>query len=97
MARRHLPAAGVGRAVGHRRVALDAELGLLVREHVRELGVLQQRLGRDAAHVEADTAPVLLLDDGHGLAELGGADRGDVATGAGTKDEDVEVRSRGPA
>ena len=29
-----------------------------------------------------------------GLAELGGADRGDVPTGAGTEDEDVEVASR---
>ena len=42
--------------------------------------------------VEADPAPVLLLDDRHGLAELGGADRGDVATGAGAEDEDIEVR-----
>jgi hypothetical protein len=81
----------VGRAEVHRGVALDAELVLLVREDVRELGVAQQRLGRDAADVEADTAPVLLLDDGDGLAELGGADRGDVPAGAGTEDEDVEV------
>ena len=63
-------------------------------EDVRELGVAQQRLGRDAADVEADPAPVLLLDDGDRLAELGGADRGDVPTGAGTEDDDVEVRSR---
>ena len=64
---------------------------LLVRDDVRDLGVAQQRLRGDAADVEADTAPVLLLDDGDGLAELGGADRGDVATGAGTEDEDIEV------
>ena len=86
-----LAAALVRRAEGHRGVALDAELVLLVREHVGELGVAEQRLGRDAADVEADPAPVLLLDDGHGLAELGRADRRDVTTGAGTKDENVEV------
>ena len=60
--------------------------------------LLEQRLGRDAADVEADAAPVLLLDHRHGLAELGGADRGDVATGAGTEDEDIEVRvGHGPS
>ena len=86
-----LAAALVGRAEGHRGVALDPERLLLVRDDVRDLGVAQQRLGRDAADVEADTAPVLLLDDPDGLAELGGADRGDVPTGAGTEDEDIEV------
>ena len=85
-------AALVGRAERHRGVALDAELRLLVLERVRQLGVLQQRLGGDAADVEADTSPVLLLHHGHLLAELGCADRGDVATGAGAEDEGVEVR-----
>ena len=75
----------------HGDVALDPELLLLVLQDVRELGVAQERLRRDAADVEADTAPVLLLDDGDGLAELGGADRRDVATGAGTKNENIEV------
>ena len=88
----HVAAALVGRAEGHRGVALDAELRLLVLERVRQLGVLEQGLGGDAADVEADTSPVLLLHHGHLLAELGGADRGDVATGAGAEDEGVEVR-----
>ena len=66
-------------------------LSLLVGEHVGELGVAEQRLGRDAADVEADAAPVLLLHDRDRLAELGGADRGDVATGAGAEDQDIEV------
>ena len=64
-----------------------------MRQDVRELGVAQERLRGDAADVEADAAPVLLLDHGDGLAELGGADRRDVATGAGTKDENIEVVS----
>ena len=38
----------------------------------------------------------LLLDDGDALAELGGADGGDVPTGAGTEDDDVEVRAHAP-
>ena len=97
MPARHLAAALVGRAEGHRGVALDAELVLLLREDVRDLGVAEQRLGRDAADVEADAAPVLLLDDGHGLAELGGADGRDVTTGAGTKDENIEVGHGAPA
>jgi hypothetical protein len=87
----HLAAARVGRAVLHRRVALDAELVALVRERVGELGVLEERLGRDAADVEADTAPVLLLHDRDLLAQLGRSDRGDVAAGAGAEDQDIEV------
>ncbi len=87
----HLARPRVGGAEGHRGVALDAVLVLLVRQHVRELGVPEQRLGRDAADVEADAAPVLVLDDRHGLAELGRADRRDVATGAGSEHQHVEV------
>jgi hypothetical protein len=88
---RHLPAAGMGRRVVHRRVAGDPEEVLLVAEDVRQLGVPEQCLGRDAADVEAHTAPVLLLDDGNALAELGSADGGDVPTGARTEDDEVEV------
>ena len=92
-----LAAALVGRAEGHRGVALDPEGLLLLGDDVRDLGVAEQCLGGDAADVEADAAPVLLLDDPDALAELGGADRGDVATGAGTEDEDVEVGHRSRA
>jgi hypothetical protein len=91
----HVAAALVGRPERHRGVALDAELGLLVLQRVSELGVLQQRLGRDAADVEADPAPVLVLHDGDLLAELGGADGGDVPTGTGAEDEGVEVIGHG--
>jgi hypothetical protein len=46
-------------------------------DQVGQLGVAQQRLGRDAADVQADSAPILLLDHGDGVAELGGADGSD--------------------
>ena len=70
---------------------VDAVLVLVVGEHVRQLGVPEQRLGGDAADVEADAAPVLVLDDRDGLAELRGADRRDVPAGAGTEHQHVEV------
>ena len=51
-------------------IAGDAKvLGLMVKG-VGNLSVLQQRLGRDAAYVEADTTPVLLLDYGNFLTCL---------------------------
>src|SRR5699024_1728673 len=83
----HLAAAVVRGAVVDGDVAGDAE-GLGVAGHdVGELGVPQQRLGGDTPDVEADAAPVFLLDYGHGEAQLGGADRGDVATGARAEDD----------
>ena len=39
----------------------------------------QQRFGRDAAPIEAYAAEIFALDDGGLHAELGGADRGDIA------------------
>ena len=62
-------------------------------QRVSKLRVLEKRLGRDAAHVQADTAPVLLLDDRDGLAKLGSADGGNVATRTRTKDDDIKVGS----
>ena len=52
--------------------------------------MLEQRLGGDAAPVQAGAAEHRLpFDDGGLQAELGGADRGDVAAGAGADDDDV--------
>ena len=65
-------------------------LGLLG-EDVREFGVAQQRLGRDAADVEADSAPVLRFDDRGVQAELRGANSRDISAGAGPEDDDVIV------
>ena len=52
---------------------------------------LMQRLARDAADVEADPAPVLLLDDRDLLPQLRRADRRDVTTRTGTEHNDVEI------
>ena len=56
---------------------------------VEDLGRAQQRLGRDAAPVEADAAEVLALDDRGLEAKLRRADRGDIAAGAGAEHDDV--------
>ena len=63
----------------------EAVAGLL--EHLR--GV-KQRLGGDAADVEAGAAERLaLLDHGDLHAELRGADRADIAAGAGADDDEI--------
>ncbi len=56
---------------------------------VKDLGRAQQRLGRDAAPVEADPAEQLALDDRRLEPELRGADRRDIAAGARSEDDDV--------
>ena len=57
-----------------------------------ELGGAQQRLGRDAAPVEADAAELLALDDRDLHAELGGADGGDIAAGPRADNCEIEAR-----
>ena len=57
---------------------------------VVDFGRAQQRLGRDAAPVQADAAEIGFLDDRGLEAELRGADRGDIAAGPGADDDDVE-------
>ncbi|MGY3082320.1 hypothetical protein ACVWZZ_008728 [Bradyrhizobium sp. LM6.10] len=57
---------------------------------VIDLGRAQQRLGRDATPVQADAAEIGFFDDRDLEAELGGADRGDIAAGTGADDDDVE-------
>ena len=55
-----------------------------------DLGVAQERLGRNAPPVEADAARPIVLHRGHGEAELRAADRRHVAAGPGADDDDVE-------
>ena len=58
-------------------------------------GDVQQRLGRDAADVEADAAEPLVALDEHGLEpEVGGAERGRVAAGPGAEHDHVGLRRR---
>ena len=68
---------------------LDAELGAMERMLVELRGV-EHGLRWDAGVVEAASAGLVLLDHGGPLAELGGADRGDIAAGA-TSDHDHVV------
>jgi hypothetical protein len=86
-----LPAALVGGPVVERDGALDAERLRLVGEEVRQLGVAQQRLRRDAADVEAHPAPIALLDDRRAQAQLRRAHRGGVAARPRAQHHDVEV------
>ena len=72
---------------------LDAELGeRAVGRRVIIFRRVEHRLGRDAADVEAGAAQRLAALGAGGLeAELRGADRGDIAAGAGADHQDVEV------
>ena len=65
---------------------------------VDDLGHMQQRLGGDAADIEADAAQRRALVDQHDLlSEVRGPERGGVAAGAGAEHEHVaiEICSRG--
>ena len=60
-----------------------------------DLRGVQQRLGRDAADVETNTAQRRVALDQDGLlAEVGGPKRGRVATGPGTQDDDLRAEVR---
>ena len=73
---------------------IDAMLGELVLRLVEMLRGLQQRLGGDAADIEAGAAECRALFHAGDLhAELGGADRADIAAGTGADDDDVEAVS----
>ncbi len=94
----------VGKPLGHFAAPLDhrreieadivggePELGRVPHRPV-ELGGAEQRLGGDAAPVEADAAEMLALDDRGLHAELRRADGGDIAAGAGADDGEIEAR-----
>ena len=72
----------------------DAEPGALAGV-VGDLGRVQQRLGRDAAVVQAGAADLVLLDQRDRHAELGGAEGAGVAAAAAAEDHDVELGLRG--
>ena len=64
---------------------------------VGDLGGVQQRLGRDAADVQAGAAELALLDEPDAQAELGRAQGAGVAARTRPEDEDVEVGHAGPS
>ena len=55
-----------------------------------QFGRAQQRLGRDAAPVEADAAEMAALDHGGLEAQLRSADRGDIAARSGADNDHVK-------
>ena len=59
---------------------------------MKDLRRAQQRLGRNAAPVQADAAQIVALDDGGLESELRRADGADITARAGADDDDVEVR-----
>ena len=84
-ARGHLPGPLVGGGVVHADVVTaDAEGLGIVGEDVRDVRVTDQRLGGDAADVQTDAAPVLLLDYRGLQAQLCRTDGGHVSAGART-------------
>jgi hypothetical protein len=92
-----------GDHLGHvdlRRADADALAFEGVAGFLEQVRGMQQRLGRNAADVQAGAAEArLALRVGVGIgfaaggleAELRGADRGDIAAGAAADDEDVEL------
>ena len=73
---------------------VDAPLVGVLRD-LERVRVLEQRLGRNAAPVQAGAAERgLPLDDGGLQAELRGADRGDVPAGSGADDDEVVLVSQ---
>src|SRR5205807_8729149 len=70
----------------HRHAELDPPLA-----DADDLAVPQQRLGGDAAPVEADPARSIVLYGRHREAKLGAADRRHVPAGPGPHDDRVEL------
>src|SRR5207249_11918521 len=82
---------GNGRVVVADDLRLEAELGAPGRDAVIALRRLEQRLGGDAADVEAGPAELAALDQGEPQTELGGADRGRVTAHPTAQYRDVEI------
>ena len=61
----------------------------LSRAPVGDLAGVQQRLGRDAAAVQAGAADLVLLDQDDRLAELGRAQRSGVTAAAAAENDDI--------
>ncbi len=59
---------------------------------LEDVGVFEERFGRNAAAMRAGaTKERILLDDGHLHSELTGADAGDIAARTAADDHDVEL------
>ena len=70
---------------------LDAELGKFADGFIVKVAGMQQRLGRDAAYVQAGAAErTALVDTGGCQAQLARANGGVVTAGTAANDDDVE-------
>ena len=63
---------------------------------IEERCALQQRLGRDAAAVQARAADLVLLHQDHAQSQLGRADRRRVAAHPAPENGDVKSFGHGP-
>ena len=72
----------------------DEAVVLRVADVLDEGGGFEQRLGRDAAAMEARPADLVLVDEGDLQAELGRPERGGVAARARAEDDEIEVVGR---
>ncbi|EKD60770.1 MAG: hypothetical protein ACD_54C00559G0002 [uncultured bacterium] len=76
------------------RGTLDLQAEFLGAVHqMKHLGTAQQRLGRDTAPVQADTAQIFAFDNRHLLAQLAGPNGSHIATGACADHDHVECLS----
>ena len=74
--------------LGTNQAVLLAVSGVLV-----DFGGMEERLGRNAADIEAGAAEgVVLFHESHLETELAGLDGGDIATGTGTDYDEIELR-----
>ncbi len=78
-------------AKSQRRLAAVAEVCTVVLDQLDQMGVGQERLGGNAAPVQADSAELVALDAQDALLELGGADGAGVSGGTAADHGDVEV------
>ena len=76
--------------VGLHGADLDPELLGVVSDQVGDVGAVQQRLGGDAADVDAHPAELVPLDHGGGEPQLGRADGADVPGRPAAHDDHVE-------
>ena len=86
--------------IGHHRghidghlLAADESVLLTMSDLMEDFGRVQEGLGRDTAYIQAGAAEDgVLFDEGYLEAELGGLNGGDITAGAGTDDNEIELR-----
>ena len=75
-------------------VNFNTDILALILDILDQLRAVKQALGGDAADVQAGTAKVLTLNDGHLCAELSKPDRRNIAAGAAADNNDLFLADR---